>query len=172
MKTQTEEQKAAACLRSKLWAQNNRDKVRERSKRRAAQPEVKAYQKKYRDARREERREYNRKWCAANPEKSRAFAAAYRERNRAKIRIDMRGRARKALGIPEATRPRPEHCELCNRIPKIWHLDHCHETGNFRGWLCNRCNLALGHLGDNIEGLQRALDYLRRVKLTQEDILA
>lgn len=41
------------------------------------------------------------------------------------------------------------------------HVDHCHETGKVRGILCPGCNLGLGKLGDNVEGLQRALDYLR-----------
>jgi hypothetical protein len=42
------------------------------------------------------------------------------------------------------------------------HLDHDHTTGAFRGWLCNRCNLGLGHLGDTIASVEKALDYLRR----------
>jgi hypothetical protein len=30
----------------------------------------------------------------------------------------------------------------------------------FRGWLCQRCNLALGQFGDSVQGLQKALSYL------------
>tara|TARA_R110002153_G_scaffold245912_2_gene401483 strand:- start:766 stop:1221 length:456 start_codon:yes stop_codon:yes gene_type:complete len=41
-----------------------------------------------------------------------------------------------------------------------WCLDHDHKTGKFRGWLCNKCNSALGLLGDNINYIQRALKYL------------
>lgn len=39
-------------------------------------------------------------------------------------------------------------------------IDHDHENGRVRGVLCIRCNSALGKLGDNTEGLQRAMDYL------------
>ncbi len=69
---------------------------------------------------------------------------------------------RKALGIPEAERPKPDACELCSVTGRQMHLDHDHATGRFRGWLCNRCNMAMGVLGDTIEGLQRGIDYLRR----------
>jgi len=47
--------------------------------------------------------------------------------------------------------------EVLNRRANI---DHCHDTGKVRGILCTGCNTGLGHLGDNIEGLKRALYYL------------
>jgi hypothetical protein len=39
-------------------------------------------------------------------------------------------------------------------------VDHCHETDKVRGLLCSGCNTGLGHLGDNLAGLQRAVTYL------------
>jgi hypothetical protein len=39
-------------------------------------------------------------------------------------------------------------------------LDHCHETGAFRGVLCRQCNSALGALGDTRTAIQRVVDYL------------
>lgn len=39
-------------------------------------------------------------------------------------------------------------------------LDHCHNTGKIRGVLCNKCNLALGLLNDDIEILRNAIQYL------------
>lgn len=164
MKALTEQQKIDARRRSKEWAQRNQDKVRERSRERAKQPEVKIYQKQYRDSRIVERRDYNRQWRAMHPEKVLAYAAAYRARDPERSNMHSRNWQRRSLGIPEATRPQPNNCELCDRLlekGKV-HLDHCHETGKFRGWLCNRCNLALGHLGDSIVGLERAIAYLRR----------
>ena len=57
----------------------------------------------------------------------------------------------------------PDRCECCGGISnKVFVLDHCHETNKFRGWICESCNHAIGKLGDNIEGVQKALDYLKR----------
>lgn len=41
-------------------------------------------------------------------------------------------------------------------------LDHCHHTGLFRGWLCGKCNTAIGKLGDTLEGVKRAVAYLEK----------
>jgi hypothetical protein len=53
-------------------------------------------------------------------------------------------------------------CAICRR-QDAWRLvvDHCHDTGRVRGLLCDRCNQALGALGDRVEALERALHYLR-----------
>lgn len=44
-------------------------------------------------------------------------------------------------------------------------IDHCHSTGVVRGVLCRRCNAAVGALGDDIAGLERALAYLKSSKI-------
>jgi hypothetical protein len=71
---------------------------------------------------------------------------------------------REKLNFPEPTRPIPEQCECCGGPSGVhdFHLDHCHETNIFRGWLCGKCNRGIGSLGDNEEGLLRALAYLRK----------
>ena len=40
-------------------------------------------------------------------------------------------------------------------------VDHCHDTLDFRGWLCHKCNAGIGLLGDTIEGLENALAYMK-----------
>jgi hypothetical protein len=45
-----------------------------------------------------------------------------------------------------------------------WVLDHCHETNEFRGWLCHSCNRTLGGFKDDIDRLLRAIDYLEQLK--------
>jgi hypothetical protein len=55
----------------------------------------------------------------------------------------------------------PEACQCCGG-KKTLVIDHCHATGAFRGWLCQRCNVCIGGLGDTTETIQRALDYLTR----------
>lgn len=85
-------------------------------------------------------------------------------RNRARDPEKYRAIGRRHRGLPEATRPQPECCELCGKPEPSTRglcLDHDHETGAFRGWLCH-CNTSIGGLGDNVAGLRRALDYLER----------
>ncbi len=68
-------------------------------------------------------------------------------------------------GIPLATRPEPSACELCGKSStseRAFHRDYDHDTRAFRGWLCAGCNIGLGMLGDSIEGLERAIAYLRK----------
>lgn len=119
-------------------------------------------------------REARKRWYNENPERRRELAIKYYNENRAEILAsraekrrsssDITTKARRYRGLPEPTRPQPLYCELDGRPlePGKIHLDHCHVTGAFRGWLCNRCNLALGHFGDNIAGLELAIAYLRK----------
>ena len=56
-------------------------------------------------------------------------------------------------------------CLLCGAEEKDQthgrlHVDHCHETGKYRGLLCNLCNIGLGALKDNVEVFQKAIEYL------------
>jgi len=41
-----------------------------------------------------------------------------------------------------------------------WVVDHDHSTGKFRGWLCHRCNRAIGGFQDKAILLERAIKYL------------
>jgi len=52
------------------------------------------------------------------------------------------------------------HCEICNSTIRLV-LDHCHVTGDIRGVLCNKCNVGIGMLGDDLAGLETAAFYLR-----------
>jgi hypothetical protein len=112
-------------------------------------------------------RERARRLYRKDPEKHRArsrkaYHAMDAEQRRA-YNDRYRDWARRAAGLPAPTRPCPDVCELCGRPPKgrAMALDHDHETGAFRGWLCSPCNIGIGALGDNLEGLLRAVEYLR-----------
>lgn len=44
------------------------------------------------------------------------------------------------------------NCEICGSdFDGNKCLDHCHETGKYRGALCRQCNASLGVLGDDID---------------------
>jgi hypothetical protein len=70
-------------------------------------------------------------------------------------RVDRR-RLHKIFTAPPPGAP----CECCERVPQTLFLDHDHDTGNFRGWICRECNSGLGFFGDDLEGLRRAYEYL------------
>ena len=56
--------------------------------------------------------------------------------------------------------PKPNVCQCCGEVPLKWCLDHDHKNDTFRGWICDRCNTGIGKLGDNLDGLMRAVQYL------------
>jgi hypothetical protein len=53
-------------------------------------------------------------------------------------------------------------CGICGKLKAKMCVDHCHQTGTIRGILCGACNTAIGNLGDNVEGVTRALYYLQK----------
>lgn len=59
-----------------------------------------------------------------------------------------------------AGREKSNFCELCGAIGKIVY-DHDHSTNLFRGWICDRCNLALGLVKDNSELLLKMSEYVK-----------
>jgi hypothetical protein len=87
------------------------------------------------------------KWAKENPDKRRK-------------------QGRKYQNLPESTRILPDNCEGCgvhiSRLNRSLHLDHDHQTGEFRGWLCGKCNRGLGFFGDSINGIKMILEYLQR----------
>jgi hypothetical protein len=62
---------------------------------------------------------------------------------------------------------KPDSCECCGNSNVKLDLDHCHETGMFRGFICRSCNKTIALNGDTYESLvdadadQLYLDYLR-----------
>lgn len=61
-------------------------------------------------------------------------------------------------------------CAICGRPETDLHpsgiamrlsIDHCHVTGKVRGFLCNRCNKALGLFKDDTFIVNNALNYLK-----------
>jgi len=42
----------------------------------------------------------------------------------------------------------------------VWTLDHDHNTGEFRGWICNYCNMMLSRADDLPRVLRRGAEYL------------
>ena len=88
----------------------------------------------------------------------------------------VRERAKIVNNLRKTAPPKPKVCECCGKEPNSGPtadntmrklglaLDHDPVENTFRGWLCDSCNRAIGALGDNIEGVTNALNYLKRKK--------
>lgn len=116
--------------------------------------------KKSRDKRKRERtaEEHERMRQLSNKANRRFYAKFTREK---KLAIYEKRRKKDLEELEQkAGRPKPTICELCESGGKLA-FDHDHLTGAFRGWLCERCNLTLGQVGDSIEILSKMIAYLR-----------
>jgi hypothetical protein len=128
------------------------------------------------DERRRKQREASRRQYSvpANRERRKAKHLAWRSQPHVKRRLRLLSRCRD-LGITldeymSIKARQGSQCGICRcELPDVLatdanrnaeHIDHCHETGTVRGILCGACNTALGALGDNADGLRRALAYL------------
>ena len=55
-------------------------------------------------------------------------------------------------------------CAICKKLPPDGHelaIDHNHLTNQVRGLLCKQCNRGIGMLGDSINTVENALNYLK-----------
>lgn len=153
----TDEQRAERRrLQAREWHNRNRDRVAEKRRANYACGALKEKKRSY----------YLENKPALLAKRKAHYEAA---KSSGKYTADV-GRQRR--NMPAPTRPQPIGCEICTRELKPGAgtcLDHCHDTGKFRGWLCHRCNLSIGHLGDNAAGVRRALIYLERFEAEHVD---
>jgi hypothetical protein len=53
-------------------------------------------------------------------------------------------------------------CKICNGVDvkNLLAVDHCHSTGKIRGILCGDCNTGLGRFKDDVDLLNKAIEYI------------
>ncbi len=105
---------------------------------------------------------YNRKWRKENPDKMAEYAKDWRARNPEKRRAAWVKSKYKLTD--EQYQEILDHdgvCDSCGKNPAT-HIDHDHESGRYRGYLCRGCNWAAGHIGDDPQRLRDLADYLER----------
>lgn len=105
-----------------------------------------------RERRRTNQNTYKRQWNANNPEKGQDYALRYG--------VGITLETMRAQTLAQDGR-----CAICGQLPstgrwKTLYADHDHATGVFRGMLCDVHNKGLGYFGDDVELLQRAIEYL------------
>jgi hypothetical protein len=140
----------------KAWRKRNKDKVNEQAQRRRAKhPETfKEIKRRFRinggaALRAQDAREH-REWRRNNPEAERLRRAKFKAKLEAKR-------------VEQAGRPKPSVCDICHQSSDLRIVfDHCHATGKFRGWICDRCNKVLGLVYDDVKLLKAMAKYLER----------
>lgn len=147
----------------------------------AANPEkASASNRAWRVANRERVREYGRAWREANAEHVRESGRAWRETNKDRIAANKReyhaanrqqrrdANIRRRYGItPEEydalEAAQAGRCGICGAATEQrLAVDHDHTTGAIRGLLCARCNVGLGHFGDDPAVLLAAAAYIQQ----------
>ena len=97
-----------------------------------------------------------------------ATARRYRQTHRLMFVLEYAYHRARKMGYAEVDtstlhpKPADNLCEHCRKPPgkQGLCLDHDHETGRFRGWVCARCNLAFAAFGDSVVGLRQAISYM------------
>lgn len=120
---------------------------------------VRAYEAQYRADNRDVVIERTKRWRLANPETYRTGKLRQRLKRFGLTLEQFNALVEQQGGV----------CAICKN-PEMWNrkdvkrlsVDHCHATGRVRGLLCNRCNRAIGLLGDNDRLCVAAAEYLRR----------
>jgi Recombination endonuclease VII len=56
-------------------------------------------------------------------------------------------------------------CDVCGKTGERMRFDHDHVTLKFRGLLCHKCNVGLGHYADDPVMVRKAAEYLEKAKL-------
>ncbi len=121
----------------------------------------------------EEKNAWQREYRERNREKAKAYSAARYQANKeiyrqaARDKQIVRDEKREEIFESLAGRPRASACEICKehgsgaskKFKTVF--DHDHATGQFRGWLCNKCNWILGLVSDDPSKLDALAEYLR-----------
>lgn len=50
-------------------------------------------------------------------------------------------------------------CGIC-KVEQDIHVDHCHVSGDVRGLLCSKCNMAIGLFKDDVSLMSEAIKYI------------
>jgi hypothetical protein len=115
---------------------------------------------------------YNHKWRIEHKEHRRNYDREYGYKNRERIKKQDNDRELlKKYGMTRVQwtalfEKQGKVCAICKSDnPKgrgVWHNDHDHSSGLFRGILCHNCNIGIGNLQDSITVLENAIRYLSR----------
>lgn len=142
--------------KKRKYREANREKIRQQSK--------------IHEQNRPARKIIYRSKTTPDPIKQRENVKQWRVRNPVALRLQWEHKDANRYGLTlEKLREvrKATHCEICKTeftTTKHKHVDHCHKTQQYRGMLCHKCNVGLGHFKDDPHLLMQAITYLQREK--------
>lgn len=167
----------------KKWYDNNKKKKKEynRKYRIKNKEKIKQHQQQYNLDNKEKSEEYyeenkekilarSKQYYEDNKEKILESGKIYRANNKDKIKRRGWSYNLKQYGITEEEyyiifNNQNGCCKICkthqNKLKSSLHIDHNHNTGKVRGLLCGKCNQGLGFFYDNIDLMEKAIEYLK-----------
>jgi len=108
---------------------------------------------------REVHRKGSKNWYQKNPEKAKSqrlkrYGITYEQYNELREKQNYCcASCGRHESVVEQGRAKGAETALC--------VDHCHSTGKVRGLLCTNCNTLIGKAKDDIETLNKAIQYLK-----------
>lgn len=126
--------------------------------------------------RREKYKEYTRKWATDKIQQGLCRACGGEKENKEIQHCEKCKRKRTSARLKslygitideyeELSAHQNHICWICGGVETtkdgFLHVDHDHNTGQIRGLLCAKCNQGIGCFKENIEALEKAIEYLR-----------
>lgn len=139
-------------------------------------PDCKKCRNTYTNERRAERREYSKSYYQKNKDR---LKKNYREWYDKTYHSDYQVRKRRSYNYAKYGITSEDYMDMWNKTDgkcyicgqeetverngkvKRLAIDHCHDSGEVRGLLCQNCNRGIGLLKDNVETLEKAIKYLK-----------
>lgn len=115
------------------------------------------------------RSKYRKALYHSDPEKQKAYSAAWKIRNRERARAIARSshlRVNFGMSVSDYEalyKSQHGRCVICSAHGSMWNglvVDHNHFTGAVRGLLCHPCNKGIGQMRDDPVIVAAALKYL------------
>lgn len=159
------------------YARKNKALIREKHRIYYAKPDIRVkkalYEKEYYKSThgKERRLTASMKWYRKNIAKMRKYSREYWNRSENKIKNrDSKLRNDYGISLEDYKKMfdiQKGVCAICGLFPyhktqRTLAVDHNHTTGKVRALLCHKCNSAIGMLNEDVQIIQKVIEYLNK----------
>ncbi len=143
--------------------------VYQKDKRLRNADKLKAYEKKKYEKNKETIIARVNKWEEENKEERKEYRKNYYKENKPRISKENKKRQYNLTEEQYIDLTSSGNCDICGLADDKMCIDHDHDNGKVRGFLCNNCNSGLGFLQDRYEVVQKAYKYLQNYHNSLDD---